>query len=269
MPAGVWGGLLFIIGTLRDQGFATSGARNIHWALYLKVAEVESIAYEVLTKYCPHVLTKPCISPVAEILAGLHQNTGLLIAWEDLGCKGTAKILGKVSFRRQTLFLDVSLNSERKVAFRFTAAHEIGHWVLHRHNWKHIRLDEQPQASGEFVDDETSLCKLDQKSPRDWLEFQANVFASSMVMPRIPFQKAVEQSQRGMGITRNLGVVYLNDATYSTRDFQELSARLSHTFDVSKESVRIRLKTLQLLIDEAAKSTKSVKQLVAGVFRAG
>lgn len=236
---------------------------------YLKVTEVEAIAYEVLTKYCPHVLTKPCISPVAEILEGLHQNTGLLIAWEDLGDKGTAKILGKVSFRRQTLFLDVSLNDKRKVAFRFTAAHEIGHWVLHRHNWKNIRLDEQPQASGEFVDDETSLCKLDQKSPRDWLEFQANVFASSMVMPRIPFQKAVEQSQREMGITRNLGVVYLNDATYSTRDFQELSARLSHTFDVSKESVRIRLKTLQLLIDEAAKSTKFVKQLVAGVFRAG
>jgi len=75
---------------------------------YLKVTEVEAIAYEVLAKYSSHVLTTPCISPVAEILKGLHQNTGLQIGWEDLGYKGTAKILGKVSFSRQTLFLDVS-----------------------------------------------------------------------------------------------------------------------------------------------------------------
>src|SRR5688572_26153853 len=98
------------------------------------VRELEEVAHELLEAHCPTVLTTPGITPVAEIIERLHERTGLLFAMEDLGHKGTAKILGKVSFHRKTLYLDVSLETERKAAFRFTAAHEIGHWVLHRYN---------------------------------------------------------------------------------------------------------------------------------------
>ena len=49
------------------------------------------------------------------------------------------------------------------------------------------------------------------------------------------------------------------------RIFEELSVmKLSHIFDVSKESVRVRLKTLELLNDETAKPVKSAKQALAG-----
>jgi Zn-dependent peptidase ImmA (M78 family) len=229
----------------------------------LKATQVEDIAYEVLQKYCPQVLRKPCMTPVVEILQGLHKNTGLLVAWEELGVKGDAKVLGKVSFRRKTLFLDVSLDKERKPAFRFTAAHEIGHWVLHRHNWKNLRFDERCAPQEEMDDDESSLCKLDRRSPREWLEFQANVFAASMVMPREPFQEAIVSAQMEMGIKRNLGAVYLSQARYSTRDFQELVSRLTLKFDVSRASVEVRMKTLQLLVDEATKSAKPIKEVLS------
>jgi len=235
---------------------------NQHGVPYLRATEIESIAYEVLEKYCPQALKVPSIVPVAEIIVGLHENTGLLLRWEDLGSKGPAKILGKVNFRQRTLFLDVSLDKELKPAFRFTAAHEIGHWVLHRYNWKNLRLDVGKQPADEFDDDQASLCRLDQRTPRDWLEYQANVFASSLVMPRAPFQEAVASAQIEMGIKRNLGVVYRNPNYSSTRDFQQLVSRLVLKFDVSRASVEVRLRTLKLLMDEAAQGTKSAKQII-------
>ena len=239
---------------------------NAHGVPYFKAIEIETIAYEVLAKYCPENLRKPAITPVAEILEGLHQNTGLLIAWEDLGFKGEAKILGKVNFPKKTLYLDVTLDGDFKPAFRFTAAHEIGHWVLHRHNWKNLRLGENQPAADEISDDEKSLCKLDQRTPRDWLEFHANVFAASLIMPRIPFQEAVVAAQIQMGIKRNLGTVFRSDANYSKRDFQELVSRLTLVFAVSRASVEVRLKTLRLLADEAAKATKPVGQSIASLL---
>ena len=158
---------------------------------FLKGVQIEAIAYEVLGKYCPRVLETSKFTPVADILTGLHENTGLLLAWEDLGFKGTAKILGRVIFSRKILFLDASLDSQRKPTFRFTAAHEIGHWVLHRHRWEKLRMDALSQPMDGFTDDEKTLCKLDRNNPRDWLEYQANIFAASLVMPRKTFVQAV------------------------------------------------------------------------------
>jgi len=94
----------------------------------LSAREIEGVASELLQKYCPGVLCKPSMTPVVEIIDRLGERTGLLFAMEDLGFKGTAKVLGKVSFHKKTMYLDISLQGERAAAFRFTAAHEIGHW---------------------------------------------------------------------------------------------------------------------------------------------
>jgi hypothetical protein len=102
----------------------------------LSAREIETVAYELLQKYCPDVLCKPSMTPVIEIIDQLGKRTGLLFAIEDLGFKRIAKVLGKVSFHKKTMYLDPSLEGERAAAFRFTAAHEIGHWVLHRYNYK-------------------------------------------------------------------------------------------------------------------------------------
>lgn len=226
------------------------------------VQEVETIAHELLEAHCPAVLTTPGITPVAEIIKRLHERTGLMFAMEDLGYKGTAKILGKVSFHLKTLYLDVSLEAERKAAFRFTAAHEIGHWVLHRYNYKNWKLDDEQADADGMDDDESSLCRLERRTPKDWLEFQANVFAASLIMPRPTFIAALIKTQKAMGITKNIGRIYLSDAEYSKRDFQTLVTHLNHTFDVSKESVRVRVKTLKLLEDETAKHSKHVGKVI-------
>src|SRR5258708_26095956 len=151
------------------------------WIPILSANQLENIATEVLEHYCPQVLkpNHPRKTPVLEILQGLTKRTGLKFAYGDLGFRNEQKILGKVSFARKTLFLDQCLESGPLTKrLQFTAAHEIGHWILHRHSfprWK-FTID----RDGSLEDDAPSLHKLLDSSPRGWLEFQANVFASAL-----------------------------------------------------------------------------------------
>lgn len=212
----------------------------------LSAREIEDIANELLQRYCPEVLCRPCMTPVAEIIGHLGERTGLLFTMQDLGFQRKAKILGKVNFRKKTLYLDNSLKSEREVAFRFTAAHEIGHWVLHRYNYKNWKLE----IDDSLQDDDRTLCRLENRTQSDWLEFQANVFAASLVTPREMFVVALRQIQQKIGINKNIGRVFLSNAPSSRRDYETTVSEISRIFHVSKGSVRVRMKTLHLIEGE-------------------
>ena|ERR1039458_4394520 len=112
-----------------------------------------------------------------------------------------------------------------------------------------------------------SLCRLEERTPQDWLEWQANVFAASLIMPRATFQTALVETQKAFGITRNLGVGWLSDNEPSHRDFQLLGNRLANIYGVSLTSIRVRLNTLKLLHDASARSVRSAHQILA--FPAG
>jgi Zn-dependent peptidase ImmA (M78 family) len=234
----------------------------------LKATEIEQIATEVLEKHCPAVLHKPAMTPVIEIIEALEKTTDLTSVIVDLGFKGNAKILGKVNFTQRCLSLDQLLITEREIQMRFTAAHEIGHWILHRWNYKKWKFPPSDLTPDNLQDDEDSLCRLEQRSPRDWLEWQANVFAAALIMPRATFLKALIEAQILTGIKRNIGIVWVSDAGYSQRDLVSVLDRLSVVYAVSIASVRVRLNTLKLIHDEAAAKTRSaVEVLSAGILR--
>jgi Zn-dependent peptidase ImmA (M78 family) len=228
----------------------------------LSAREIEAVANELLQKYCPDVLHKPSMTPVAEIIKRLGERTGLLFAIEDLGHRGTAKVLGKVSFHKKTLYLDTSLDNELKAAFRFTAAHEIGHWILHRYNYKNWKFQSHNETSGGLQDDDSTLCRLGNRTQSDWLEFQANVFAASLVMPREMFITALKRIQCEIGICKNFGRIYLSNVPSSHRDYDIIIARLSQVFQVSKKSVQVRTKTLRLVeVDKSEEKTFSINPI--------
>lgn len=232
---------------------------NLHGIPILSAREIETIANELLHKYCPDVLRKPSMTPVVEIIRRLGERTGLLFAMEDLGYKGTAKVLGKVSFHKKTLYLDVSLEDERVAAFRFTAAHEIGHWILHRYNYMNWKFQSHNETSGGLRDDDSTLCRLEQRTQSDWLEFQANVFAASLVTPREMFIVALKQIQKTIGIDKNIGRIYLSNTPYSRRDYEITVSQLAQVFYVSKRSVRVRTRTLRLIEGEDREEIKTYR----------
>src|ERR1035441_9591561 len=80
----------------------------------LSAKQVEEVATEVLRKHCPSVLKQPAMTPVIELIHTLSKTTSLSHAVEDLGYHGHAKILGKVSFTKKALLLDIR-SEERRV----------------------------------------------------------------------------------------------------------------------------------------------------------
>lgn len=92
-------------------------------------------------------------------------------------------ILGAIFFDEKRIVIDESLDPEANPAkegrYRYTAAHEVGHWRLHRALfWKdpaQVSLLE-PNAAPSVV------CRSSQAKER--IEFQADLYASCLLMPR-------------------------------------------------------------------------------------
>ncbi len=198
--------------------------------------EIEGIAVGFLQEHCPTVLESPKMTPVIEILDQLKVETGLSTRFVELGHKGRAKVVGRVSFGHKIVYLDLSLTKERKAAFRFTIAHEIGHWILHRFNYENWKIKDVDIEDTPLHEAERNLFTVQNWTAREWLEFQARAFAAALTMPHRTFVLACLQ------IRREIGLNSLEDKDNIAR----VVAYLSDRFQVSKTSVRIRVNELKL-----------------------
>jgi hypothetical protein len=96
---------------------------------------------------------------------------------------GDAEILGAMFFDDGRIVIDESLDPEenrvKEVRYRFTLAHEVGHWRLHRHLFakdpaQAVLFGEAPEAS--------VICRSSQAKER--VEWEADFYASCLVMPK-------------------------------------------------------------------------------------
>jgi hypothetical protein len=92
-------------------------------------------------------------------------------------------ILGALLLDERRIVIDESLDPDadnfQEGRYRFTAAHEVGHWQLHRH----LLATDLLQAS--FLEDAPKpnvVCRTSQR--RERIEVQADAFAACLLMPR-------------------------------------------------------------------------------------
>lgn len=204
---------------------------------FLSRPQIEAAAVGFLREYCPWVLAAPKMTPVLDILDQLKLQTGLSAKFVELGHNGAAKVVGRVSFRHRLLYLDFSLAQERQARFRFTLAHEIGHWVLHRYNFEKSKSPYLDTHEGVVENPQDGLFPFRRRTPAESLAFQARTFASALVMPHRTFASAFFRLRQELG--------------FSTADaranLDKMIVCLSDTFQVSKTCVRIRIEELKLL----------------------
>jgi IrrE N-terminal-like domain len=92
------------------------------------------------------------------------------------------EILGAIFFEQKRIVIDESLDPDADPAkegrYRYTAAHEVGHWRLHR------GLFGKDPAQTSLLDatPPSVICRTSQANAR--VELQANLYASSLLMPR-------------------------------------------------------------------------------------
>lgn len=148
-------------------------------------------------------------------------------------------ILGRVNFINNKI---VIFDHENIFRERFTLSHEIGHFAL-KHD-AFLTCESVIEEDLTFNTNENKLNEIER------MEYQANYFASCLLLPEIEFKKSVEYSRLKFDIRdKGWGYIYVDDQIDNLRDYHNLLDDIASTFKTSKQVVEIRLKKFNLVGD--------------------
>lgn len=230
---------------------------------FMQQQEFEDEAALLLAEYGREhgVVTGPPI-PVDDII---EAHLKIAIEVRDLRAEyPEGDVLGAIYFNDKLILVDQSLVPEdfpsMRGRYRFTVAHELGHWRLHRHLY--LRRAGERSLLPDTAPRPDHVLRSHQSDPK---EFQANRFAACLLMPR-EIVKREWHTWRG-----SMDPIYLDDLR--ARQQQILTAEvlrrggfksgddaldnmllehaarpLAETFEVSPDAMRIRLEEMKLLL---------------------
>ena len=233
---------------------------------FLAERQLEEEALVLLAEYCQeHGETTAPPIPVDEIVE-IHleltfelRDMPRLLGHEDI--HGAIWINQRLVGVDQSL--DPSVHPNRLGRFRFTLAHEVGHWCLHRQHY--LQDPNQKSLLPETVTKPAYICRSTEGTKR--VEWQANYFAACLLMPR-KMVNAAWEAWRG-----NMKAVALDDLRSKEHEIltAEIQRRggvkpggnapgdmllehyirpLAEQFQVSPEAMRIRLEQIKLLVQK-------------------
>lgn len=220
---------------------------------YILEKTLEQTALVLLERYC-HRFTQPMVPcmPLEEVIECLLE---LSFGFEDMATRfGSADILGATLVDSREILIDMSLDPcehpEREGRYRFTLAHEIGHWELHRQQVvsrdQRSLFDADPSG--------TILCRARQSDQREW---QANQFAAYALMPTSLVSLAWENC------TGSSAPHYVSEAQMTARRWAlgdeyvqtlPIAREMAQVFHVSGQAMQIRLQGMGLITTRAATS---------------
>lgn len=227
---------------------------------YLSKVKIEEYAYKFLLENSPESLNKPIQTDIEYIVENkLNINLQYLKLDSDKNLLGMTimnpmkvKYLNENSqvieeiFDRNTILINEFLASEKNQEHRlyFTLAHEVGHWYLQR---KDAYIDSGQQSLfgqntvkssvNRFIDNTDIFKNLKRKklvTKEDWLEWQANYFASCILMPKKMFKNEYIKLQN--------------------KNVFEKILILSEIFNVSEEAAVYRIKEISNELNEENES---------------
>ena len=201
---------------------------------YLPDAAIEASASALLAAYARREEIQ--IRPPVPVESILQDHLRLHLGFDDLRTRlRVPDVLGALYMDSGEVVIDQTLDPDEQPSalgrFRFTLAHEIGHWELHR------TLFEFQQRQDDLFGKPAApsiVCRTSQGKER--IELQADAFAAALLMPR---SEVATQWQRlidgRMGIRPGA----------PRNDLIEVAVRpMAEVFEVSAQAMRIRLEGL-------------------------
>lgn len=145
-------------------------------------------------------------------------------------------VLGQISFDPLEIKINIMDNNEARK--RFTLSHELGHFLLGHSEY----------MSGEKCHNSS----LDIENPNEVgirdvmrMEWQANQFASCLLLPKNEFVKSFLYVAARNGLSnKGFGVLYLDDQQCNVDAFYRVTSPLMSQYKVSRSVIKIRLKKL-------------------------
>ena len=218
-------------------------------AKFIPEAHIERAAMELLAAYGKKYgeVTEPPI-PVDEIL---ECQLNLSLRFKDLAQHyGRNDMLGATWIDKKIVVIDQSLepddNPKMRGRYRFTVAHEVGHWVLHREQLLAARsaplLNQAPEPS--------IICRTaDRKLP---VETQADRFAGFLLMPeemvRCQWREIAGSDDPYVAEEEIAWLESQSDRVGGGQPTVELARWMADAFHVSGQAMQIRLVNLKLIL---------------------
>lgn len=196
---------------------------------YREESEIEAICREILSS----IQYNSDEVPLNEICALLNKKYGLIVSETSDLSEG---ILGEISF--DPLEIKILKKHENEARKRFTLAHELGHFVLGHSEYMR---GEKCLESSINLEQPTEVGIKDVMR----MEWQANQFASHLLLPNQHFIKAFKSIAAQNGLSnRGFGVLYLDQQKCNQDTFYSVTSPLMSRYKVSRETIKIRLKKL-------------------------
>ncbi|MCP2027395.1 Zn-dependent peptidase ImmA (M78 family) [Flavobacterium sp. HSC-32F16] len=207
----------------------------------LSAKHIDAIASQLITEFRPEILNYGLPIPLPELLKHLNKKHKLKYSYSDMENEANKQVLGYFDAEKNEIILSLSIKDS--VREPFVVAHEIGHFILH----KNLRVNKARYNN--FKDTSFSLFEQSYtlKNPKNWIEWQANCFAASLLMPQFSIQAILILTQNNLGISK-AGSIFLDDQECNRRDFIEIIERMAGHFNVSKQSIEYRLNDLGLIV---------------------
>ncbi len=223
--------------------------KNTNTLPFLKDQDFEDEAGLLLAEFGKthgQVIAPPI--PVDEIV---ELYLGLSLEFKDmLSLFGVDDVHGALWVNKKLVGIDRRLDPTNRPAmlgrFRFTLAHEAGHWRLHRHRFLHHANQHALFAEG--VDRPEYICRSSDREP---IEYQADRFASCLLMPREMLKRAWHEWRKSMDPLYLSDLRTKGDNAETDEYLLENSIRpLAAKFQVSAAQMRIRTQDLGLLLNK-------------------
>jgi len=216
---------------------------------FLPEIHIERAANELLFTYGQKFGEVDAPPVPAEEILECHLD--LSLDFDDLRKRfNDSGILGATWIEDQEVLIDQSLdpagNPRIEGRYRFTVAHEVGHWVLHRHQLMESRCT--PLLDGKS---EPSIVCRDtaQKPPIEW---QADCFAGYLLMPEELIRQGWAEMTGSLdpyvaeGEIKELIQRY--DLAGDEQPTVDIAKRMARAFHVSGQAMQIRLVKLNLVL---------------------
>ncbi len=218
---------------------------------FLRESQIEAEAQLLLGEYAQAGKWQVSAPVPVEDIIEMHLKLAFKI--EDLqALLHVDDVLGAIWFKEKEIGVDVRLcpttHPHLLGRYRFTLAHEAGHWRLHRQHYQ-----EDPNQ-GKLFDGRGQpafVCRSSVKPPAEW---QADYFGGCLLMPR---EVVRSEWEAWRGNLDPVAVQQLPAVTVSRvpkenerAAFEGFCRPFAGRFEVSAEAMRIRLENLGFLLRE-------------------
>lgn len=152
-------------------------------------------------------------------------------------------ILGRITFDPPSIVIFFDRLGEARQ--RFTLAHELGHLLLGHGSY----LNAESVDESDIEKDDMDLDVDDLQ----YLEWQANYFASCLLLPRDALMTSARRQARHMNLfDRGHGMIFVDNQSGNIDNYYGFTTALMNAYAVSRSTISIRLKALGLLNDSRA-----------------